>query len=78
MNSLAKLLSFLNRLDKAKISYSHEHNRDETIMVLVVVPGQRWEIEYFVDGSIEIEKFISEGVKGDDGTLEELFSKFSE
>jgi hypothetical protein len=47
-------------------------------MVLVVVPGQRWEIEYFVDGSIEIEKFISEGVKGDDGTLEELFSKFSE
>jgi hypothetical protein len=78
MNSLAKLLSFLNRLDKAKISYSLEHNRDETIMVLVVVPGQRWEIEYFVDGSIEIEKFISEGVKGDDGTLEELFSKFSE
>jgi hypothetical protein len=72
------LLSFLNRLDKAKISYSLEHNRDETIMVLVVVPGQRWEIEYFVDGSIEIEKFISEGVKGDDGTLEELFSKFSE
>ena len=78
MNSLAKLLSFLNRLDKAKISYSLEHNRDETIMVLVVVPGQRWEIEYFVDWSIEIEKFISEGVKGDDGTLEELFSKFSE
>jgi hypothetical protein len=78
MNSLAKLLSFLNRLDKAKISYSLEHNRDETIMVLVVVPGQRWEIEYFVDGSIEIETFISEGVKGDDGTLEELFSKFSE
>ncbi len=70
MNSLAKLLSFLNRLDKAKISYSLEHNRDETIMVLVVVPGQRWEIEYFVDGSIEIETFISEGVKGDDGTLE--------
>jgi hypothetical protein len=64
MNSLGKLLSFLNRLEQAKICYILKHVRDETIMVLIAVPGERWEVEFFEDGSIEVEKFISTAVIG--------------
>ncbi len=31
-------------------------------MVEVVVPGQRWEVEFFQDSHIEVEKFISNGI----------------
>jgi hypothetical protein len=30
-------------------------------MITVAVPGERWEIEFLDDGSIEIERFISNG-----------------
>ena len=78
MNSFGKLLSFLNRLDQVKIAYSLGHNRAETIMVLIDVPGQRWEIEFCEDGTVEVEKFISTGVTGNGETIDELFSKFAE
>lgn len=78
MTSFAKLLSFLNRLDQVKIAYSLGHNRAETIMVIIDVPGQRWEIEFFEDGTVEVEKFISTGVTGNGENIEELFSKFAD
>ncbi|GAA6622062.1 hypothetical protein [Scytonema sp. NUACC26] len=60
-NGFNKLVAFLNQLEQEKISYTLAHNRDETIMVNVAVPGERWEVEFFEDGSIEVEKFISNG-----------------
>jgi len=30
-------------------------------MVLLTVPGQRWEIEFLGNGSVEVERFISNG-----------------
>ncbi len=78
MNALSKLLSFLNRLDASNISYILKHNREETIVVFIDVPGQRWEVDFFEDGSIEVEKFISTFVKGNGGLIEELFSEFSD
>ena len=78
MNSFGKLLSFLNRLDDAKISYSLKHNRDDTIVILIDVPGQRWEVDFFEDGSIEVEKFISTFVTGNGELIEELFREFSD
>jgi hypothetical protein len=77
-NSLEKLLSFLIRLEEVQISYSLEHNRDEAIMVLIAVPGQRWEVEFFQDGSIEIEIFKSDGEIYDEKMLDELFDKLSD
>jgi hypothetical protein len=59
MNSLRPLLDFLNRLDANKISHHIEHNREESIMVLIAVPGERWEVEFFEDGTIELEIFGS-------------------
>jgi hypothetical protein len=52
-----ELLSFLVSLEKRKISYRLEHNRDDSIMVLIAVPGKRWEVEFFGDGRVETEVF---------------------
>jgi hypothetical protein len=72
------LLGFLNRLEKAKINYSLGHNRNETIMVLVAVPGERWEVEFFSDGNVDIEIFKSHGEMKDKSEIERLFEEFSE
>jgi hypothetical protein len=73
----ANLLSFLNDLRAAKISYRLGHCRDEAILVEVAVPGERWEIEFFEDGSVEIEVFRSDGTILDPSALSELLSKYA-
>lgn len=75
---MKKLLDFLCKLDKAKIHYTLEHNRDETIMVLIAVPGERWEVEFFSDGNAEVEIFKSSGKIHDESELERLFKEFSD
>lgn len=76
-HGFGKLIAFLNQLELDKISYSLAHNRDETIMVNVAVPGERWEVEFFVDGSVEVERFISSGeIQGED-FLKDLVAKNS-
>jgi hypothetical protein len=81
MNAFQKLLDFLLRLDSAHIHYSLAHFRDETIAVEVVVPGERWEVEFFADGRVEIEIFTSVGPSGialeDENALERLFAVHS-
>ncbi|MDP9372995.1 MAG: hypothetical protein M3Q65_11210 [Chloroflexota bacterium] len=59
-NSLGKALLFLEQLEQANIRYRLEHVRD-SLMVVAVVPGQRWEIEFFEDGHVEVERFLSSG-----------------
>ncbi len=48
-------------------------------MVHVAVPSERWEIEYFADGHVEVEVFRSapEGMK-EEGALAELFEQYSD
>lgn len=72
-----RLLELLNELDKRKIYY-HLNKVRESILIEVAIPGQRWEIEFFEDGHIEIEKFISEGVIYNQDELEVLFKEFSD
>ncbi len=63
----AKLLAFLDRLEADNIDYTLTRNRDEALMVLIAVPGERWEVEFFADGSVEVEKFVSQGeIYGED------------
>jgi hypothetical protein len=47
-------------------------------MLLVAVPGERWEIEWFEDGHLEVEVFRSSGEMGDRTDLSTLFQKLSE
>lgn len=71
-----KLLTFLARLEQAHLAYRLEHIRD-SIMVEVAVPGERWEVEYFEDGHIEIERFISSGeISNDEGLLDFLMNNY--
>lgn len=73
-----KLMKFLDKLEQSKISYTLARYRDEAIMVSVAVPGERWEIEFLVDGSIEVEKFISDSEIYGEEALDELFAKYSD
>ncbi len=59
--SFNNLLNFLRKLDKNTISYSISNPRENSIMVNVFIPGQIWEIEFMEDGTMEIEKYISNG-----------------
>jgi hypothetical protein len=75
-NPLGKLLEFISIIEKNNIFYRLEHVRD-SIMVVMVVPGEYWEVEFFEDGSIEVERFVSsEGVRGEDylnAEIDQLF-----
>ncbi len=72
------MTAFLSELEREGINYALAHNRDEAIMVDVAVPGERWEIEFFADGSVEIERFVSNGQICDEGVLSELFARYAE
>ncbi|SRR6266446_5877906 len=71
-----KLTEFLTDLEGREISYTLSHNREEAIMVNVAAPGERWEIEFLEDGSIEVERFISNGEVYSGEILGELFAKY--
>jgi len=71
---MKRLLNFLQKLEQHKIHYTLEHNRDEFIMVLVTIPGERWEVEFDERDNVEIEVFKnSTGVYSDINLLDKLF-----
>ncbi len=77
-NGFDQVILFLQKLEKQAIDYSLAHHRDEAMMVIVSVPGERWEIEFLSDGSVEVEKFVSNGEIAGEEALSELFDRYSE
>ncbi|RCJ17518.1 hypothetical protein A6S26_30700 [Nostoc sp. ATCC 43529] len=77
-HGFGKLVTFLNKLEQEKISYTLAHHRDETIMVNVAVAGERWEVEFFEDGSVEVERFVSSGEINGEEVFSELFAMYAE
>ncbi|MGG3890784.1 hypothetical protein [Metabacillus fastidiosus] len=75
---LKKLINFLNKLENNNIFYKLNKVRNEAIMVEIAVPGQRWEIEFMENGTVEIEKFISDGNYYDTDEIEFLLGNFSD
>ncbi len=71
------LLDFLSGLERKKISYELAHHRDDAIMVLVSAPGERWEVEFLSDGTVEIEKFRSDGKITDETEFGSLLRKLA-
>ncbi len=71
-----KLIDFLDRLEKNKIYYRLNKIRDG-ILVEAAVPGERWEVEFFADGEVQVERFITTGEISDESELEKLFLDFS-
>ena len=74
---MKKIIDFLNELEKRSIYYRINKIRD-SIMIEIAVPGQRWEVEFFNDEHIEIEKFISSGEIYDENELEVLLLNYSD
>ena len=77
METIKSFVEFLEMLDKRNIYYKLNKVRD-SIMVEVAVPGQRWEIEFMSNGSIEIEKFLSDGEIYGYSEIKKMFEDFSE
>lgn len=75
MNHLGKLCSFLGELNEAKISYHLQmvSECDDGILVEIAIPGERWEVEFDIDGHVYVEKFISTGDLFDANELSKLF-----
>jgi hypothetical protein len=57
---MEKLLAFCAALNERSAHYELLVVRPEAVMVLLSVPGERWEIEFFPDGHIELERFVSQ------------------
>ena len=74
---MQRIISFLERLEERNISFSLSKIRD-SILVTVAVPGERWEIEFMEDDSIQIEKFITTAHIYDESEIDHLFSTFSD
>lgn len=66
-----RLLSFLSKLRLGKIYYRLDQYRDDAIMVEVTVPGERWEVEFLDDGTVEAEIFRSDGTIHDSTAVDQ-------
>lgn len=75
---LSNLTDFLKRLSAVSISFTLRYSREDSVMVCVDVPGERWEIEFFINGDVEVERFTSDGVIQGRDALDDLFSRFSD
>jgi hypothetical protein len=57
---MQKLLAFIDQLNTRNIFHRLNSVR-EAVMVEVAIPGERWEVEFFADGSVDVEIFRSDG-----------------
>lgn len=76
--SVADVTALAAHLDAAGISYEIAVLRYEAVAFLISVPGERWEVEMMVDGSVEVEVFASDGTIHDAAKLDDLFARFSD
>jgi hypothetical protein len=63
MTALVSASALCAELDRRHVAYQLVIARQDALMVSVAIPGERWEIEYFDDGHIELERFVSHGVE---------------
>jgi hypothetical protein len=73
-----RLYTLLQQLDRARIHYGLTRVRDDTVMIQAVVPGRRYEIEVFSDGSVEVDIFGSTvNLRGEEA-VDELLANYSD
>ena len=63
MSAFKKFEELVKRLDKLRVPYDIKHVREGSLLIVVATPGKRWEVEVMEDGSLEVEIFISSGVR---------------
>ncbi len=74
MSGLESVLDFVAQLERHRLSYRISSVRTDALLVDVAVPGERWEVEFFVDGEVQVERFRSDGDIFTEAVLPELFA----
>ena len=74
----SKIHEFIRELDASRIHYALTSVREGAVMVQVVLPGERWEVEFFDDREPEVEVFRSDGTMFGPETLAELRERASD
>ena len=72
------LMEFLQKLEETDIYYTLAHHHDGAIMVEVAVSGERWEVEYFADGTVSVERFVRDDDVSDESALDMLLTKIAD
>ena len=78
MTAFEKASELCRELDARRVPYVLNFARPEALMVSVAIPGERWELEFFEDGHVEVERFVSTGVEADAAAAEKLLGYFDE
>ena len=66
--------TFLATLDERRVAYQLDRVRD-SIMVTVATPGSRWEVEFMDGGTVEVERFRSDGTIWDERAIDALLAE---
>jgi hypothetical protein len=78
LRTMNKLFKFCAALDRLNVLYGLKIVRDDAVMVTVMIPGEYLEIEFLANESIEIERFVSQGVEAaSDGHLDRVLATLS-
>ena len=77
MGGFDGLFGFLAKLQERSAAYRLSSVRPGALMVEVAVPGERWEVEFFRDGGVEVEVFRSDGVVMDGSCLDDLWARLA-
>ncbi|MGO9559434.1 MAG: hypothetical protein ACLPYW_10140 [Acidimicrobiales bacterium] len=78
MTGFEKASELCRELDARRVPYVLNFARPEALMVSVAIPGERWELEFFEDGHIELERFVSTGVEADSAAAAKLLGYLDE
>ena len=73
MAKLKALTEFLDRLDAADLHYAVSSISEGAVLVSVMVPGERWEVEFPAEGDVNVELFESDGKIREASALKKLF-----
>ena len=73
-----ELLRFCVALHERRARYCVRAGRADSMMVSVAVPGEYWEIEFFEDGTLEVERFMSQGVEDRPTAVEDVLRYFDD
>ena len=65
-------------LEAAAIPFTVSRYRDDAVSIHAVVPGERWEIDVLDDGTVDFERFVSDGEVRDAEALKASISRFAE
>jgi hypothetical protein len=79
MSSPPDIEAFTTRLGAAGIVHHRFGSvRDGTTLVEIAVPGERWEVEFLADGTVEVDRFRSDGSTAGAEAFDEFFEKLSD